>query len=182
MTQFADNPDYREVYHNEHTGTRLYAPVQAGAYHTSRMVAVQAQDLYASVGTSKEVLYGIVKQTLDLCNSDADNGRLRTDVGVLMNNLLYRMQYPVDEQCGLRMGALLCLAEGEDPNTVSDAWTQKKLRLAAEDPDLYTFFLHTGLRSTSSYTELLDTITDTQMQTRAETLRSLILQEPSPTK
>lgn len=180
MTTFTDNPEFKEVYSNERTGLRLYAPATPGNYHMSRMVAAQAQDLYASVGATKEVLQGIVKQALDLCNEDtADGGRLRTNIGTLMNNLLYRMQYPVDEQCGLRMGALLCFLEGEDPNAVSDPWTQRKLKLAAEDPDLYTFFLSTGLAATSSYERLLDTLSDTMMEERREALKLLMPQEPS---
>lgn len=174
MTPLKDNPEYTEAYHNERTGVRLYTPAQAGSYHMSRLIAAQAQDLYASVGTSKQVLEGIVQKALDLCNEDtADGKRLRTDIGMLMNNLLYRMRYPVDEECGLRMGAILCFAEGEDPNRMSDAWTQKKLRMADEDPDLYTFFLSMGLRSCSSYAELLDTLTDTMMAQRRQQIATM---------
>lgn len=176
MNTFIDNPEYVEVYHNERTGVRLYGPSQAGKYHMSRMIAAQAQDLYASVGASKQVLEGLVQKALDLCNEDtADGKRLRTDIGMLMNNLLYRMRYPVDAECGLRMGALLCFAEGEDPDKTSDAWTQKKLRMADEDPELYTFFLHTGLRSCNSYAELLDTLTVTTMEQRRQAIAAMTL-------
>lgn len=173
MATFKDNPAFKEEFYSELLNARFYGPVSASDYHTSRFIAAQAQDLFASVGTSKEVLSAIVSKVLELCNSDKPVNTFRTDVGVLMANLQYRMKYPVDEECAIRMGAILTFAEGEDPNRVADAWTQKKMDMARQDPALYTFFLSKGLANLPSYAKLLDTLTDTQMTARREALSSL---------
>jgi len=41
---------------------------------------------------------------LELCNDEKNMKTLRTDVATLANNIKYRLSYPVDEDCALRMG------------------------------------------------------------------------------
>jgi hypothetical protein len=67
-----------------------------------------------------------------------------TDVAVYINNLKYRMRYPVDEDVILRMAMIFHFIESENPNKVEPHWTEKKLQLVKEDPAACSFLWNTG--------------------------------------
>ena len=180
---FENNPEFNQVFESKIHGLKFYMPTDiSNGYHISRFVAGGAQDIFSNAGTTKEYLREVANQVMDWCNN-AKISDLRTNIGTMMDNLLYRLQYPVDEYCLLRMGALFCFIEGENPNEVKDFWTQKKMELAlgshekniSSDPDMYAFFLSMGIPFTPSYKESLNILEDMNyLKERAVILQSLI--------
>ncbi len=158
---FADNPLYKVAYTHE-TGLVFYVPAATTEYHKSREMAMQVQDTYARCGISPATLTVFIDTLIQFANKQLNTDTLRTDIGTIANNMKYRMSNIVDEQCAIRMGALAVFIDGEEPDKVIEAWTAKKVRLAMEHPDLYSFFLHMGIAFTPTY---------------SETLRSLVAEE-----
>jgi len=156
---YKDNPDFVAVYTHEPTGTIFYSPTEIYGYHKSREMAMQEQDTYSRCGISKEVLQSFTDTLLSHANKQLNSDTLRTDIGVIANNIKYRMTTIVDQQCAIRMGALACMVEGEPHDRVVDAWTQKKVRMANEHPDIYDFFLHLGIAFTPEYAAALRGLT-----------------------
>ncbi len=186
---FADNPKYKEVFHSTVHDVRFYMPQDvANGYHMSRYVAAGAQNIYAAGGATKDVLEAVMDKMLELCNDEKNLKLLRTDIATLANNIKYRLRYPVDEDCGLRMGAIYVFAEGEDPDATEDYWTKRKLTMAKGDatqnimPDaeLYAFFLAIGMPYTPAWSGLLHTLTPTDyFNKRTEDLNALQPQHTS---
>lgn len=187
---FKDNPKYKEVFHSTVHDLRFYMPEDiANGYHMSRYVAAGAQNIYSASGATKDLLGAMMDKMLELCNEEKNVKTLRTDIATLANNIKYRLRYPVDEDCGLRMGAIYCFVEGEDPDVTEDFWTRRKVTLAKGDaaqniqPDaaLYAFFLSIGLPYTPAWKEQLDTSTGSNyFNQREETLNSLMPYAPLP--
>ncbi|MEZ5017008.1 MAG: hypothetical protein R2800_08135 [Flavipsychrobacter sp.] len=183
-TTFANDPKYKEVFHSSVHNVKLYIPVDvANGYHMSRYVAAGAQNIYAAGGATKQLLGSMMDKMLELCNEEKSTKTLRTDIATLANNIKYRLQYPVDEDCALRMGAIYCFAEGEEPNQMEDYWTARKVAWAkgdaaqniAPDAELYSFFLSLGIASTPAWKELSDTLIDTNyFKTRTDNLNALM--------
>ncbi len=183
---FHENPKYREVFHSAVHNIRFYMPEDiANGYHMSRYVAAGAQNIYASSGTTKELLGAMMDKMLELCNDEKNVKTLRTDIATLANNIKYRLSYPVDEDCALRMGAIYTFIDGEDPDVTDDFWTRKKLALAKgdsthnikPDPELYAFFLSIGLPFTPAWKERSDISTDLNyFSQRTEALNALMPQ------
>lgn len=180
---YADNPKYREVFHSQVHDIKLYMPEDAAnGYHMSRYVAAGAQNIYAAGGATKELLGNMMDKMLELCNDEKNLKTLRTDVATLANNIKYRLRYPVDEDCALRMGAIYTFAEGEDPEHTEDYWTAKKVAWAKgdatqhiqPDPELYSFFLSIGITSTPAWKEQSDILSDSNyFKTRTDNLNAL---------
>lgn len=180
---YINNPVYREVFHSQIHNIRLYMPADAAnGYHMSRYVAAGAQNIYASSGATKDLLAGMMDKMLELCNDEKSINNLRTDIATLANNIKYRLRYPVDEDCALRMGAIYTFAEGENSDTTEDYWTARKLVWAKgdasqnipPDPELYAFFLSIGIEFTPSWKEQSATLTDSNyFRTRMDNLNGL---------
>lgn len=183
---FTNNPAYKEVFYSKVHDLRFYMPEDmANGYHLSRYVAAGAQNIYAAGGSTKDLLDTMMGKMLELCNDEKNVKTLRTDIATLANNIKYRLRYPVDEDCALRMGAIYTFVDGEEPNTTEDYWTRRKVTLAkgdatqniAPDPDLYAFFLSIGIPSTPAWSGLLDGLTSTgYFSKREETLNALMPQ------
>lgn len=174
---YKDNPEYKEVFSCKEGDKewKFYEPVDlATGYHLSRFAAAQAQAIYASSGITVDMIKHIANALIKMGNDPkASQATLRTDIGLIGNQLLYRTQYPVDNDCSIRMAAVYLLAEGEDPNVVKDSWTQKKVQLAKDNPDAYAFFLDMGIKHTPKYLELLEALNDADyFRTREEVIRS----------
>lgn len=185
---FENNPQYKEVFHSAVHNLKFYMPEDiANGYHMSRYVAAGAQNIYAASGATKDLLEGMMDKMLELCNDEKNIKTLRTDIATLANNIKYRLHYPVDEDCALRMGAIYTFIEGENPDATEDFWTKRKVLLAkgdaaqhiAPDPELYAFFLSIGLPHTPAWSELsaISTGSDYFSQ-RAEMLNAMM---PQPT-
>jgi hypothetical protein len=180
---FANNLKYQEVFYSSVHNTRFYMPADiATGYHLSRYVAAGAQNIYAASGATKDVLDSMMNKMLELCNDEKNLKTLRTDIATLANNIKYRVRYPVDEDCALRMGAIYSFAEGEDPDTTEDYHTRRKVALAkgdapqgiAADPALYAFFLSIGIPYTPAWSGLSSTLSDTSyFSQRAEALNAI---------
>lgn len=180
---YAGNPAYREVFHSKVHDVRLYMPEDpANGYHMSRYVAAGAQNIYAAGGATKDLLGSMMDKMLELCNDEKNVKTLRTDVATLANNIKYRLRYPVDEDCALRMGAIYTLAEGEDAEQTEDFWTARKVAWAKgdaaqnipPDPELYAFFLSIGITSTPAWKEQSDILSDSNyFRTRTDNLNAL---------
>lgn len=154
---FEGNILYKEVFRSDNIV--LYAPVED--YHISRYIAANAQNIYSSCGITRELLSSFLDEFIRQAN-DEKIKQLRTNIGVLANNLKYRLQYPVDEECAIRMGAIYTFMQGEDPNTVVNAFTEAKVNAARQDPALYAFFLNEGIKLTPSWTGFDSPLTDTE--------------------
>lgn len=186
---FANNPKYKEVFYSTVHNLRFYMPEDiATGYHLSRYVAAGAQNIYSGAGATKDLLDALMDKMLERCNDEKNLKNLRTDIAVLANNIKYRLRYPVDEDCALRMGAIYCFIDGEDPDTTEDYHTRRKVMLAKgdnaqnipPDPQLYAFFLSIGIPYTPAWSELSDTLTSTSyFSQRQETLNALMPQSHS---
>lgn len=180
---FKDNPEYQVVFtlkRDNEPDINFYQPVSPiDGYHVSRYVAGQAQSAYASTGVTPEMLNTLMDNMLALVN-DEKKGKstLRTDIGVIANQIKYRTKYPVDEDVCLRMSAIYLLMDNEDPNKVQDSWTKHKVKLAKDNPDLYAFFLDSGIKFTPKYLELSEALNlGEYFQTRSEAIRSMSLSQ-----
>lgn len=176
--KFENNPKYLLVCKDKQ-GNSYYCNANSSEIHLSRYVAAQAQLIYSESGATKDVLTAIVNQMLDIVNEEkTNNKRLKSDIAVLCNNILYRTKYPVDEDCILRMGAIYTYMDGEDPDKCEEVFISRKIALAKEDSELYTFFIHMGHASTPRYKELLPAsdVSDYLTQ-RAKTLETLTLRK-----
>src|SRR5690348_4289546 len=106
-----DNPEYQEVFTLKREGEKdisFYVPVSTvDGYHVSRYVSAQAQSAYAASGITPEMLNTLQDQVITLLN-DEKKGKstLRTDIGVIANQIKYRTKYPVDEDVCLHMSAI----------------------------------------------------------------------------
>lgn len=168
-----DNPRYKIAF--TYQDVNLYMPVDITDYHKSREVAMAAQEKYSNAGVSKEVLQEIATKAIEICNKQLNLDTLRTDMGVLWNNLLARMKSPVDEYCAIRMGAIACFLEDENPDIVQEFWTRQKVDLAFKNPELYSFFLSMGIGFTPEYYNLSRTLNwEIYLQNRDQMLESLM--------
>lgn len=154
---------------------RIYTPTNiAEGYHLSRKVQADHQVIYSNSGATSEQLNMAMDAILQYCN---DSGKLdRTNIAVIANDIKYRLAYPVDEQCAIRMGAILSFVEwdgvSEDPNKYDAFFTNIKVDLAMSNPDAYTFFLSWGIANTPKYREHLDILTSMDyFSKRKEALR-----------
>ena len=180
---YENNSKYTKVFTSKVHNVSLYMPQDvANGYHMSRYVAAGAQNIYAAGGATKELLNVMMDKMLELCNDEKNVKSLRTDVATLANNIKYRLKYPVDEDCALRMGAIYTFADGEDAEQTDDFWTNKKLAWAKgdatqnipPDPELYSFFLSIGIASTPAWKEQSNILTDTSyFKTRMENLNAM---------
>lgn len=180
-----NNPDFKEVF--THEQYRFYIPAEHTKYHTSRYLEANNQLIFAGAGATKDVITAHMEKIVEFCNLDRPPASFRTDVAAIANALIYRTKKPVDEKCSIRMGALLCFMEyehdggvtTEDPDTVKPFWLEKKMELAANSPDLYTFFLSWGISNIPQYKEALDTLkSEDYFQERREMIQSLLVNLP----
>lgn len=149
---YENNPGFQEIYRKDETV--LYAPVQTASYHMSRYVAAGEQNIYSASGATKEYLDKLTGQMLDIVNTGSKD-RIISDIAVLCNNLRYRMKYPVDADCAIRMAAIYAILPDEPADKCELVYINRKLELAQKDPDLYSFFLSMGVASTPSWKESL---------------------------
>lgn len=170
---------------------RFYVPVNpATGYHTSRYVEVLNQQIYANAGSTKETLQAVMEDIILRCNKQLEKETFRTDIASLANSILYRLKYPVDQHCAIRMGAILCFMEhdiivdeklttySEDPDKCEIQWLQRKERLALTDPEAYAFFLQMGVANTPQYKEAYDTLNGSDyFLTRDRTIAELMPQK-----
>ena len=183
---YENNPKYKEVFQSKVHQLKFYMPEDiANGYHMSRYVAAGAQNIYSAAGATKDLLEQMMNKMLELCNDEKSIKHLRTDIATLANNIKYRLRYPVDEDCALRMGAIYSFVEGEDPDQTEDYWTKRKLALAKgdathhipPDPELYAFFLSMGLPLTPAWSEPSAILTDSEyLSNRKEMLNALMPQ------
>lgn len=181
--EFDNDLRYKLIFESKVHSKRFYVPKNLSEYHISRQMAGNAQNIYAAGGATKDVLRYLVTKMLEICNKEKNIDNVRTDVGTLCNNILYRLQYPVDEECGLRLGATYVFIEGENPDIYSLAYTQQKEMLAVgsikegilPDPDLYSFFLTMGIASMESYRDLSEDLKSLEyLQERRRVLESMM--------
>lgn len=171
MNKLHDTSKYSVVYDN---GIKLYAPVDPSGYHVSRFIEIQNQRIYAKMGCTSETLGAAIDQILEYCNSDKPVTSFRTDVGVLCNQIKYRMQFPLDHDLSIRLGALLCFMEDENPDEAKSVWLDKKLHMASENPELYSFFLLMGVSQYKGLIELPDISSiEEYLRQRQEAIQSL---------
>lgn len=154
-----NNPNFTEIFVDTRFGKKYYMPVQITEYHKSRELAMAAQERFAQCGISKEFLQIMAEKMIDAVNNVDNKSTLRTDVAVIANNILARLKEPVDEHCAVRMGAIAAIWEDEDPNKVDYPIIERKMQMAKENPDLYAFFLNTGVAFLPEYVQVLRTLT-----------------------
>lgn len=188
----SNDPRYLKAFTSAvHPNVSIYTPADSTDYHMSRYVAAGAQEIYSSCGATKELTGKMYAEMKRICDESHQSKSLKgyMDLNTLLDNLLYRHAYPVDELCALRMGAILSFLGDEDPDSIYDAFTRRKVALALGDPntntpgdpELYAFFLTLGVVHTPAYTGLLDTlIASDYLERREVALRSLTPQ-PQPT-
>lgn len=157
---------------------RIYIPTDITQYHMSRYVQFQHQLIFAAAGATPEVFGRIADEIINRCNLTVKLENRITDIGVLANEIKYRLSYPVDEHCAIRIGAILSFIEwdesSEDPDKYDIFYTKKKEELAMNDPAAYSFFLTWGVSNIPKYREQFDTsISLDYFRKRNEALQSL---------
>lgn len=174
-----DNPEYQKVIsvNIDNVDYNFYHPAPGKEYHISRFIAAKAHQAYAESGTTRELLDKMMSEITRMCNDTSKNNEtLRTDIAVLAENIKYRLHYPVDEDAALRMAAIYTIMENENPDQVDNSWTTRKVVLAKKNPELYAFFLTTGIAFIPGYKEHLHHLKDGEyFLKREEILQSLTL-------
>lgn len=175
--QYKDNPAYQIAFTafkgQADKEVHFYTPKDVmNGYHMSRKIAGQVQDMYGGSGMTRELLSDLFEQMEQAINSDEKNAQIRTKLSTLIANGKYRMKYPVDELCALRMAALYLFIEGEDPSTVAPHITERKVQIALSDPDAYAFFLTIGAEFMPSWSGLNQSLKDVDyIQARNEMIK-----------
>lgn len=180
---YKDNPEYtREYVSGKYS---IYIPTNiATGYHERRKIEATVQAIYSNAGATRDVLEHLTSKMLEIINEGGKTAM--SDVAVLLNNIQYRLKYPIDQHCAVRMGAILSFleiedAEGlvishEDANNPQSHWLSKKLELADSDPDMYTFFFTWGFANTEAYRQQPDILTDmTYFRTRQEAIAKIMM-------
>lgn len=176
-----DNPAFIEAFSGE--GYKLYTPVQATEYHMSRHVEATKQSIYAAAGATVEVIQAHMDAIIERCNLAQDSKTFKTDCAALANALKYRTQYPIDANCAIRMGAILCFMEyeqdgkliSENPDKTEIFWLNKKERMADGDPDLWAFFLSMGIVSVPQWSNHLGILkAETYFSDRRKAIAALL--------
>lgn len=159
--------EYQKVF--EHSKINIYVPVNTTTYHTSRVLEATKQSMYAASGATEDVINQHLQAIIDLCNQKGEIKNIRTDIASVATALQARTKRPLDAHCAIRLGATLSFAalvkDGvettlEDPNKTQLFWLNKKMELAFEIPELYTFFLSMGISSIPQYNDLSSTLSD----------------------
>jgi hypothetical protein len=180
---YSNNPEYK--LEGEFNGVKVYTLVKETDYHTYRYIEALNWQTYANCGTTKEKLTAIMDKILELCNEDKPSKTYRTDIGALANVVKYSMKYPVEEHCAIRVGAILSFCEYEingtaftEPhNEVSPMYIDKKVQLALNDPDAYSFFLGWGIANIPEYRTHFDISTATDYLTQRRQAIQMMLPE-----
>lgn len=163
---FKDNPQYEKVISSD--GTDFFILKDPSQYHMSRYLAASANEKYARLGLTPEIMEQIEDAILK-----ATEEKKWDEIAVWVHNLKARRSEPVDEFAALRMAAIYTFIEGEDPNKCDPFWNEKKFQMMKKDPDLFSFFLSIGLQYTTSYRELLNEISMTYLEQRKRILNQL---------
>lgn len=171
QVDFFSNTDYELV--GEFDGNKIYALVDPNKYHLSRFVEAQNQNIMASCGMTKDKLLQVANEMIKLCN-EQDYKQLRTDIGALANYMKYCTQYPIENECALKVGCIFTFIDGEDPNVINRHFEQTKLNLARNNADAYAFFLSMGMRNIPEYSQILNTSEAMDYSKRQEMLMSLL--------
>lgn len=180
----SQNPKYQLS--KEKDGVRIYILKNIAETHATRYVEIINQQIYSDSGADKDVLDKTMDAIINICNEEKNSKTIKTDIAALANSIKYRLRYPVDQHCAMRMGCLCSYYEEDiiDPDgnktTISETtdsfdgyWLQKKQFLALNDPEWYAFFLTWGIANTPTYKEHLDTLTDMDyFLKRAEMIKS----------
>jgi hypothetical protein len=171
-----DTTKYQLHYTSEKHGA-FYVAIDPNNYHLSRYVAAGVQNIYSASGSTSEYLDAITSQMLDIINTGSKE-RIISDVSVLTNNIRYRLKYPVDQDCAIRMGAIYVMHEDENPDEVNPQVTSKKVQWAKEDAGLYDVLFTVGVTHTPSWIEPLKDLGEMQtyLSRRNEALTALNIQ------
>ncbi len=172
---FKDNPQYEKVI-SSNDGTDFYILKDFSQYHMSRYLAASANDRYARLGLTPDVMQAIEDNILK-----ATENKKWDEIAIWVNNLRARRSEPVDEFAALRMACIYTFIDGEDPDKCEPVWNNKKFQMIKDEPLLFSFFLNIGLQYTPSYQDLLANISETSLKTRRDVLKMLtpVTQEPS---
>lgn len=186
---FKGNPEYVEAFYSEVHKKSFYMPANpANGYSVIRLMAAEGQARYASCGTTKELLAAFMDKLIEMCNGQNATPTLKTDVGLIANNIKYRLSYPVDEDASARIGASLTFVDGEDPIGMAAHLTDQKLMLAKGDilkglpcdDKLYAFFLSLGIEYLGKFIDLESITLDSDyFRNRRTALEGLTLQPPT---
>jgi len=165
--------------HTSQKGVKFYEPIEITSYHKSRELAMQAQDIFSRCGIDPDTLKVFAEQMIHSANKELTSTNFRSDMAVIGNNILARLKSPVDELCAIRMGAISVFLEDEDPNKVVRSYTEKKMRMAEEEPDVFDFFLQRGIAFTPEYVQHFRTLeAEDYFEKRAQMLNTLTPQTP----
>jgi hypothetical protein len=171
-TAVHNRTDYRLVLDHP-SGHKFYIPNDTTAYHKSRELAMNGQDMFSRSGITPELLEQFAQLLLDEANAQNAKDKLRSNVAVIATNILLRLKDPIDEHCAIRMGAIALVHHDEDPDRCDRAWIKKKMDIAAQHPDIYSFFLHTGIAFTPEYSNLLRGLeAEDYLESRAQKLKN----------
>lgn len=171
----ANNPAYQ--LQHEANGLKVYIPTNImEGYHTSRYIEANNQIIYADAGATAQTLEYAMDEIIKRAN-DRQWESARTDIAGIAQSIKYRLKYPVDNLCAIRMGAILCFAEEngveEDPDTCLSFWLEKKMTYAMKYPEWYSFFLTWGVSNLEQYRNRLDTLSGLDyFQKRKEAIMS----------
>lgn len=179
---YTNNPAYK--LEAEHEQYHIYTPVNImEGYSTSRYIQATNQQIYANAGATREILDQCMDEIILKCNLAENIRTTKTDIANLATSIKYRLKYPVDEHCIIRMGCTLSFLEYDgqsEPPEYNSVWQQKKESLAFSVPALYTFFLTWGHANLRQSLQAYDTLIGMNyFQERDQAIRSLI--EPSKT-
>lgn len=178
---YKNNPDFELAF--EVDNYRIYKAVDiTKEIHTIRYIEAVNQEIYNRAGATKEVLEQAMNEIITRCN-EVNFKTARTDIAAIANSVVYRLKYPVDEHCALRMGHILTFMEfDKDGETISEDnkattifWMNRKFELSMNNPDVYAFFLTMGMVHSQTYNAHLNTLTDsTYFQDRQQKIAALL--------
>lgn len=161
------NPAYIKVFSYDRYSFYLDSADQE--LHASRYVEALRWNDYANAGITDTLLDQLMDEVLLRCNTTMEAKTFKTDIAAIALNVKYRLKYPVDQHCAIRMGCILTYMEyehegkviAEDPTKASTFWLEKKMSLALEVPEVYDFFINTGINALPKYKELWPSLAPT---------------------
>lgn len=178
---YSANPNFK--LQGTFNGISVYTCVKETDYHTVRYIEALNWQTFASCGVTKDKLKQLTDKVIELCNDEKQVKTLRTDVASIAQLIQYAIKYPVDEHCGVQLGCMLSFIEytidgttySEDANSIQDMFMAKKMELALNNPDAYSFFLGWGIANIPEYRTHFDTLTSTEyLSSRGQAMQMLL--------
>jgi hypothetical protein len=127
--------------YTDRNGNNFYQYANLMQMPQERAVKLDIASQAALYGLDSDFLNTLAENGIDFLQSDSDQAK-KDKLWYDLHELQNRLKESNVQRLYVHLGALLFLIDHEDPYTVNDLTTARKIEMAATDDDLRAFFLH----------------------------------------